>query len=65
MLADPEKVDTNLIGENTLIDEIANRLTVRERPIIAVSRDVAERVKAENERKTRGFGRRDLDLVSP
>jgi hypothetical protein len=51
VLADPEEVDADLVGQDALLDEVADRLCVRERAVLSIVRDVAERVEAEDEWK--------------
>ena len=51
VLADPEEVDADLLGEDALFDDVADRLRVRQRPALDVVGDVAERVEAEEERE--------------
>jgi hypothetical protein len=46
MLADPEEVDANLVREDPLLDDIANRLRMRLRAIVLVVGPVSERVEA-------------------
>ena len=49
VLADPEEVDADLVGEDALLDEVADRLGVRQRAAVGVVGDVAEGVEAEDE----------------
>ena len=53
VLADPEEVHADLVGEDALLDEVADRLGVRERAAVLVVGDVAEGVEAEDERELR------------
>ena len=48
VLADPEEVDADLVGEDALLDEVPDRLRVRERAVVLVVRDIAEGVEAED-----------------
>ena len=47
VLADPEEVDPDLVGEDAVLDEVPDRLRVRERAIVLVVCDVAEGVEPE------------------
>jgi hypothetical protein len=47
VLSNPEGVDANLIGEHALFDDVAERLRLRNVPVIAVKGDIAERIEAE------------------
>jgi hypothetical protein len=58
VLADAEETHADLVGEDTLLDEVPDRLGMRERAIVVVVRDVAEGVEAEDE--LHGSGERDL-----
>jgi hypothetical protein len=49
VLADPEEVDADLVGKDALLDEVADRLRVRERAVVLVVGDVAEGVEPEDE----------------
>jgi hypothetical protein len=44
MLADPEEVDADLVGEDALFDDVADRLGMRLRLIALVVGPIAERV---------------------
>jgi hypothetical protein len=61
MLADPEELDADLIGEHPLLDDIPNRLRMRLRAIVLVVGPVAESVKPQDEWKRRRF--RDIGGV--
>src|SRR5947209_11449329 len=50
MFADPDRIDTHLIGEDSLIDEIADDLRGVQRLSIRAIGDVAEGVEAEFDR---------------
>jgi hypothetical protein len=50
VLSDSEEVDADLVGEDALFDDVPDRLRMREREVVFVMRDVAERVEAEHER---------------
>jgi hypothetical protein len=47
VLADADEVDAQLVGEDGLLDDVADDLRVRERPPVGAARDVAEGVEAE------------------
>jgi len=49
MLADAEVVEAHLVGQVSLVDEVANRLCVRQRPTVVAIGDIAERVQAERD----------------
>ena len=49
VLADAEEVDADLVGEDALLDDVADRLGVRQRAAVGVVGDVAERVEPEDE----------------
>ena len=53
MLADPEEVDTDLVGKDAMFDEVPNRLRMRERAVVGVVSDIAEGVEPEDERELR------------
>jgi hypothetical protein len=53
VLADPDEVDPDLVGENTLLDEVPDRPRMRQWAVVDVVRDVAEGVESEDERKWR------------
>ena len=57
VLADTEVVDPHLIGQDAFVDDVANRLGVRQRPTIVALGDVAERIQTERDtlRRRRGF----------
>jgi hypothetical protein len=49
VLADTEEVDADQVGENALLDDIANRLGMRLRaPVLAIG-PIAERVEPKDE----------------
>ena len=50
MLADPDEIDAEFVGENRLLQEIAQNLRLRKLGAIGVAGDVAECVEAEFER---------------
>ena len=49
MLADADEIDAQLVGENGLVDDVADDLGLRERATVGVASDVAERVEPELE----------------
>ena len=49
VFTDPEEVDADLVGENALLDEVPDRLRVRQRAAVGVVGDVAERIEPEDE----------------
>ena len=49
VLADPEEVDADLVGQDTLFDDVADRVRVRQGSPRDVVGDVSERVEAEDE----------------
>ena len=51
VLADPEEVDADLVGEDALLDDAADGLCLRERMTVLVVDVVAEGVEAEDERE--------------
>ena len=51
MLADPEEVDAGLVGEDALLDDVADRLRLGEPAPVAVVDRVAEGVQPEHQRK--------------
>ena len=53
VFADAEEVDADLVGQDALLDDVADRLRVRQRAVVGVVGDVAERVEAEDERELR------------
>ncbi|WP_306458648.1 hypothetical protein [Streptomyces sp. OV198] len=57
VLTDGEVVESDLIGEDTLRHQVADRLAVRERSALGVVGHVAERVQPKRDRvPTRGGG---------
>lgn len=50
VLADTDEIEPDPIGELGFLDDVADRLGLRERPAVGAGRDVAERVEAELER---------------
>ena len=44
MLADADEIDANLIGENGLLDQVADDLRSMQRSAVRSVRDIAERV---------------------
>ena len=54
VLANPEEVDADLVGKDTLFDEVPDCLGMRERAIVLVMGDVAEGVEAEAKREGQG-----------
>jgi len=55
VLTDPEEVHTNLVGKDTLFDEVADRLGMGEWAVVIVVGDIAEGVEAEDEWELRRF----------
>ena len=51
VFADPEEVDADLVGEDALLDEVPDRLRMRQRAVVVVVGDVAEGVEPEDERE--------------
>jgi hypothetical protein len=49
MLADAEEVSADLLGQDSLLDDVPDRLGMRERPVGLVMRDVAEGVEPKDE----------------
>ena len=49
MIADADEIDAQLVGEDRLVDEIADDLGLREGSTVGAKRDVAERVEPELE----------------
>ena len=47
VLADPDGVETDLVGEDPLLDDVAQHLRLAEQSAVGVLRDVPERVDAE------------------
>jgi hypothetical protein len=56
VFADAEEVQADLVGEDALLDDVADRLRVREGAAVIAVGDVAEGVEAEDEREPRRFG---------
>src|SRR5260370_15850684 len=52
MLADAEEVETDLLRQYALLDDVANRPGMRDRATVLVV-EISERVQAERQRKTR------------
>jgi len=50
MLPDAEKIDAQPVGQDALVDHIADDLRVRQKPAVGAGRDIAERVQSELER---------------
>jgi hypothetical protein len=50
VFTNPEEVDADLVGKDALLDDVPDRLRMRERAVVFVVRDVAECVEAEHER---------------
>jgi hypothetical protein len=50
MLADANKIDANLIGEDSLIDQVADDLRRMQRPAIRTVTDITEGVETEFDR---------------
>jgi hypothetical protein len=48
VLTDPEEIDADLVGKDTLLDEIPDCLRVREWTVVIVVGDIAESVEAED-----------------
>jgi hypothetical protein len=55
VLSDAEEVDADLVGQDTLLDDVPDRLGVRERVVVGVVGDIAERVEPEDEWEGRGW----------
>ena len=51
VFTDPDEVDADLVGEDALLDEVPDRLRMRQRTVVLVVGDVAERVEPEDERE--------------
>jgi hypothetical protein len=49
VLADAEEVDADLVGEHALLDDAADRLSVRKGMTVFVDDAIPERVEAEGE----------------
>jgi hypothetical protein len=49
VFADSEEVDADLVGKDTLLDEVPDRPRMRQRAIVVVVSDVAEGVEAEDQ----------------
>jgi hypothetical protein len=54
MLADPEEVDADLIGQDALLDNVPDRLGVRLRAIVLAVGPIAERVEPQDQGKLLG-----------
>ena len=54
MLADAEEIDADLVGQDRLVDDVADNLRGRERLAVGAGSNVAERVEAEFERMRHG-----------
>ena len=54
VLADTEVVDPHLVGQDPFVDQVANRLGVRQRLAVVAVGDVAERVQTEGDAVRRG-----------
>ena len=65
VLADPEEVHAHLLGENTLLDHVPERLGVGERAVLGVVGDIAEGVQAEDKRKRRSLNRSVHGSLNP
>jgi hypothetical protein len=53
VFTDPEEVHAHLVGKDTLLDNVADRLGVGEGAVVIVVGDIAEGVEAEDEREPR------------
>jgi len=53
VFADPEEVHADLVGQDTFLDDIADRLGMRLRAAVLVAGDVTEGVEPEDERELR------------
>ena len=51
VFADAEEVHADLVGEDALLDDVADRLGMRQRAAVRVAAEVAEGVEAEDERE--------------
>jgi len=51
VLADSEEADADLVGEDSLLDDVSDRLRVRERTVVFIVGDVAEGVEPKDEWK--------------
>jgi hypothetical protein len=49
VFTDPDEIDPDLVGEDTLFDKVADRLCMGERAVVVVVGDVAEGVEPEGE----------------
>jgi hypothetical protein len=52
---DPEEVHADLVGEDTLFDDVADRLGMGEGAVVIVVGDIAEGIEAEDEGELRRF----------
>jgi hypothetical protein len=50
MLADPDEVDTEFVGQHRLVDDVADHLGMRQRRTVRSAGDVAKRVQSKFER---------------
>jgi hypothetical protein len=57
VFADTEEVHGDLVGQNTLFDDVPNRLGMGQWAVALVVGDVAEGVEAEDKWELRRFGR--------
>jgi hypothetical protein len=55
VFTDSEEVHADLVGQDTLFDDVPDRLGVGERAAVDVVGDIAERVEAKDERERRGL----------
>jgi hypothetical protein len=59
MLADSEEVDADLVGQDSFVDDMADRLGVRQRTSLGAEREVPERVETDTS------GKRALVILAP
>ena len=48
VFADPEEIHADLVGKHALLDDVADRLGMRQRAVFVVVSDVAKGVEAED-----------------
>jgi hypothetical protein len=53
VLADPEEVHAGLLGEDSLLDKVPDRLGMGQRAVAGIVSDIAEGVEAEDKRELR------------
>jgi hypothetical protein len=58
MLAYPEKINADLIGQDCLLDQVPNNLAMRQKMIVGTGRDIAKRIQPQLKRiRHRSSGR--------